>query len=60
MKILSKLDRQKALVESLFDQTEIHPGCYRKGGWTGKEEMIIFKETLPPSCIGGRIWFEVL
>lgn len=45
MNYISKLNKQKETLDSLFDKNEIYNGKYRKGGWTGKEVLIHLKDS---------------
>jgi hypothetical protein len=44
MKYISRLNKQKEILNEFFDQKEIYNKKYRKGGWTGKEVLIHIKD----------------
>jgi hypothetical protein len=45
MKYISTLNKQKEILDDLFDKKDIYNGRYRKGGWTGKEVLIHLKDS---------------
>jgi hypothetical protein len=44
MKYISDLNKQKEIMNVLFDKKEIYSERYREGGWTGKEVLIHIKD----------------
>jgi len=45
MNYISQLNKQKELLNTLFDKKEIYNRKYRKGGWTGKEVLVHIKDS---------------
>jgi hypothetical protein len=45
MKYIAQLNKQKEILNALFDKKEIYNKRYRKGGWTGKEVLIHIKDS---------------
>jgi hypothetical protein len=45
MKYISQLNKQKEILNILFDTKEIYNNCYRRGGWKGKEALIHIKDS---------------
>ena len=45
MKYISQLNKQKEILNALFDKKEIYNKRYREGGWTGKEVLIHIKDS---------------
>lgn len=45
MNYISQLNKQKKILNTLFDKKEIYNKRYRKGGWTGKEVLIHIKDS---------------
>jgi hypothetical protein len=45
MNYKSQLNKQKKILNTLFDKKEIYNKRYRKGGWTGKEVLIHIKDS---------------
>jgi len=42
---ISQLNKQKEILNKLFDKKEIYNKKYREGGWTGKEVLIHIKDS---------------
>jgi hypothetical protein len=45
MKYISQLNKQKEILNTLFDKKELYNKRYRKGGWTAKEVLIHVKDS---------------
>ena len=45
MKYISRLKKQKEILNVFFDKLDILDKRYRKGGWTGKEVLIHIKDS---------------
>jgi len=45
MNYITQLNKQKELLNTLFDKKEIYNKKYRKDGWTGKEVLVHIKDS---------------
>jgi hypothetical protein len=45
MNYISELNKQKEILNNLFNKKEIYNKKYREGGWTGKEVLIHIKDS---------------
>jgi hypothetical protein len=45
MNYIARLNKQKRILNDLFDKKEIHNKRYRTEGWTGKEVLIHIKDS---------------